>query len=138
MIDTFLSYIQDFIEKPNDAFGGLPVCPFARPARLKKKLLFVLTNDFSPLHIVSLAHKWGLHAIHTDALVLLFSGSINWTDFETLCEAIQNDPACSALEVFAGHPDSPIVINGVFTRKDPVINLQFNRKDLLNKLRKSY
>lgn len=131
MIDAFIHYMEDFIEKPHDAFGGLPVCPFARPARLRGRLSFVLTDNFFPLHIVSIAHNWDVYADHSDALILLFIGTIDWITLEQLCREVQVHPDCETLEVFAGHPASPFAVNGVYTRRDPVVNLQFNRKATL-------
>jgi hypothetical protein len=35
-----LRWSEHFIEQPDPVFGGLPVCPFAKAARLKRSIRF--------------------------------------------------------------------------------------------------
>jgi hypothetical protein len=37
----------EFIEQPHDIFAGLPVCPFARAARLKQTIRFEVRRRFA-------------------------------------------------------------------------------------------
>jgi len=40
VITAVLKWSEDFIEQPHEIFGDLPVCPFARAARLKETIRF--------------------------------------------------------------------------------------------------
>src|SRR5882672_7873397 len=40
VIAAVVKWSEDFIEQPHEIFGGLPVCPFARAARLKETIRF--------------------------------------------------------------------------------------------------
>jgi hypothetical protein len=40
LIDAVVKWSENFIEQPHEIFGGLPVCPFARAARLKETIRF--------------------------------------------------------------------------------------------------
>jgi hypothetical protein len=48
MIKQVIRWMQDFVEKPNKDFGGLPACPFAKEARKKDKIKFVEFNNDRP------------------------------------------------------------------------------------------
>jgi hypothetical protein len=38
--DAVLKWSEDVIRQPHDMFGGLPICPFARAARLRETIRF--------------------------------------------------------------------------------------------------
>src|SRR5438067_7207372 len=40
VVDAVMKWSEDFIERPHAIFGGLPICPFARAARLKETIRF--------------------------------------------------------------------------------------------------
>jgi len=40
VIDAVVRWSEGFIEQPHEIFGDLPVCPFARAARLKQTIRF--------------------------------------------------------------------------------------------------
>jgi hypothetical protein len=40
VLDAVIRWSEQFIEQPHEVFGGLPVCPFARAARLKQTIRF--------------------------------------------------------------------------------------------------
>jgi hypothetical protein len=40
VLDAVIRWSEQFIEQPHEVFGGLPVCPFARAARLKQTTRF--------------------------------------------------------------------------------------------------
>jgi hypothetical protein len=35
-----VEYMKEFLEKPHQVFQGLPICPFARKARLENRILY--------------------------------------------------------------------------------------------------
>ena len=40
IVEGIVKWSEEFIEQPHEIFGGLPVCPFARAARLKQTIRF--------------------------------------------------------------------------------------------------
>jgi len=40
VVAAVVKWSHEFIEQPHDVFGGLPVCPFAKAARLKDTIRF--------------------------------------------------------------------------------------------------
>jgi hypothetical protein len=40
IVDAVVRWSEEFIEQPHEIFGGLPICPFARAARLKQAIRF--------------------------------------------------------------------------------------------------
>ncbi|MEB3280742.1 MAG: hypothetical protein VKK42_17655 [Lyngbya sp.] len=45
IIQRTIEYMMDFLEQPHPVFGGLPVCPFTRKARLTNQILYKV-DDF--------------------------------------------------------------------------------------------
>ena len=40
VIDAVIKWSEEFVEQPHELFGGLPICPFARAARIKQTIRF--------------------------------------------------------------------------------------------------
>ena len=40
IVRELIQYIVDFVEQPHPKLGNLPVCPFARRARLENRIRF--------------------------------------------------------------------------------------------------
>ena len=38
VVQSLLTWMEEFVEKPHPSLGGWPPCPFARQARLSKNL----------------------------------------------------------------------------------------------------
>jgi hypothetical protein len=118
-----LDYIVDFIEKPTKAFNDMPVCPFAKKARNEGRIhieVMELSQDVlqmckkfakdNPLDVLIVMHptKDGMTSGQIDELVLWLNQNLDgW-------------------EAFGSHPENTTSINGVYTRRDPYPNIQFN------------
>ena len=130
IVRELTQYIIDFVEQPHPKLGNLPVCPFARRARLENRIRFevrALTRgailDLVPLfeaepelHMVICIHpkKDGISAEEVRRLV------------DTLNETL---PAKNLMTLGA-HPEDPFNIDGLYTRREPYPNIQLLRLDV--------
>jgi len=130
IVRELTQYIVDFVEQPHPKLGNLPVCPFARTARLEGRIQFevrMLTRqgvlDLVPLfgskpelHMVICIHpeKAGLSSDEVRRLV---------------SELNQTLPAMNLMALGA-HPEDPFNIDGLYTRREPYPNIQMLRLDV--------
>jgi hypothetical protein len=145
LVAAFLKWSEEFIEQPNDVFGGLPICPFARAARLKQTIRFEVRSFAmdDPLELGGALL----------ALVSEFAEQTKIDGVETLFvihpDRTQSLPALEAFvqrlnarmasgdlrgfQAFEAHPDSKFRIGGVYTRQSPFPSFQVLSRDLLKK-----
>lgn len=105
------SWLVNFVEVPHPALGGLPPCPFARSARLKKSYAVYLGAD--PYYDLKNRGRMGMGDKEVIIYVYdpkewnyeMFSGSIELVNKEVL---LPRDML--ALE---DHPDDVEIVNGV-------------------------
>lgn len=129
VIKQMIRYMEDVLEKPHPIFGGLPICPFARRARLERKILYQVysfelanilnTNSELMQRIIQfsqLKQYEALLVIHPDKQALTLDELQHFVD--VLNEAI----ASTNLVAFGGHPQEPFNVQGVYTRREPYIN----------------
>ena len=133
---------EEFIEQPHYVVGDLPVCPFAKAARLKKTVRFEVTpfDPADPLEpdgaILTLVRELAEHpeietlfVIHPeptriDARTLeAFVARLNARMAET--------PSTRMLQAFEAHPQSEFCIGGVYTRRSPYPSFQILSRALL-------
>jgi hypothetical protein len=130
IVRELIQYIIDFVERPHPKLGNLPVCPFARKARLENRIRFevrALTRsailglvplfEAEPeLHMVICIHpnKDGMSSEEVRRVV----GELN----ETL-------PAMNLMALGA-HPEDNFNIDGLYTRREPYPNIQLLRLDI--------
>jgi hypothetical protein len=142
IIAEMLRWSEEFIEQPHWSFGELPVCPFARAARLKRTIRFeVLPFDLDdPLdpdgEILSLAGE----LVRDPGLETLFvihpePAQVGARALEAFVARLNDRLAVSdltsGLQAFEAHPDSDFCIAGVYTRRGPYPSLQVLRHSLL-------
>jgi hypothetical protein len=142
IIADILQWSKDFIEKPHWIFGDLPVCPFARAARLKRSIRFEvfpfdLDDPFDPQGVImSLAVALArdpmletLFVIHPDQSRIearpldAFVARLN--------DRMAGDDITSDLQAFEAHPDSDFCVGGVYTRRAPYPSFQILSRALL-------
>ncbi len=129
VIDRMIEYMQNHLEKPHPVFGGLPICPFARAARLQNKICFQvypfsLNTDLNvdapflrTIRAFGQTNQYeALMVLHPDQQAMTLDELQQFVD--TLNEAIAPD----GLLAFGGHPNEPFNIQGVYTRHEPFIN----------------
>lgn len=136
VIDAVMKWSEDFIEEPHEIFGGLPVCPFARAARLKKAIRFEV-RPFAlddPLEeggeLLSLVGEFArqeesgevetLFVIHPDTAQPL-------QDLESFVQRLNARLAGGCLrgfQAFEAHPRSNFRVGEVYTRRSPYPSFQ--------------
>jgi hypothetical protein len=133
---------EQFIEQPHPTFGGLPVCPFARAARLKRSirfevLCFAATDPFEPDGpVMTLIEEFlgderleTLFVIHPDRAAIGARALEAWV--ERLNDRLAGSAGTGDLQVFEAHPESEFCIGGVQTRRSPYPSFQVLRRSLL-------
>jgi hypothetical protein len=130
IVRELTQYIIDFVERPHPELGNLPVCPFARKARLEKRIQFevieltregvlAVTPSFTAkpdLHLMICIHprKDGLSTARVHRLVNVLNQVL---------------PAMNLMAIGL-HPDDPFNIDGLYTRREPYPNIQLLRLDV--------
>ncbi len=137
-----VGWSEQFIEQAHPIFGGLPVCPFARAARLKRTirfevLHFAATDPFEPDgRVMALIEDFlrdaqieTLFVIHPDKDGIGARALEAWV--ERLNARLAGSAGTGDLQVFEAHPDSEFSIGGVRTRRSPYPSFQVLRRSLL-------
>jgi hypothetical protein len=135
IIATVIEWSQTVIEQPSPVFGGLPICPFARAARLREAIGFhvipfalddpLATNDT----VMTLIARFTadptaetLFVIHPDPHA--FDAPSLEAFVARLGRRLRETPSLSDLLVFEAHPRSQFCIGGVYTRRSPYPSFQ--------------
>jgi len=145
IIDAVVRWSEEFIEQPHEIFGGLPVCPFARAARLKEAIRFEV-RPFAlddPLEsggeLLTLVREFAAQAadgsletlfvIHPDPRQPL-RGLV---DFVARLNARMAANELREFQAFEAHPESRFQVGGVYTRRSPYPSFQVLSRALLKK-----
>jgi hypothetical protein len=138
IINFMKKYIQTYIEKPNAIFGNMPICPFAKKARLDNKICYVV-YAFEPCgnlsqysDLLDLIRKFRKNQAYEILLVThpdqqafsLEEMNSFMQDLNTLIHPL-------GLVALSGHPLDEFNIKGVFTRGDPFINFIVQSRKVL-------
>ena len=121
-IKEFKEYIKVFIEKPNEAFNNLPVCPFAHNSEIK----FIITEKITKEEIVKIFEDH-INKNNQELLIVVIK-SFSVQDLVNLESQILDNVRQHGWLIFNGHPLDEFQVNGVYTRRDPYPNLQFIEK----------
>lgn len=137
-----LRWSEHFIEQPDPVFGGLPVCPFAKAARLKRSMRFEVlgfaaTDPFeSDGRVMTLIEEFladqqleTLFVIHPEPDRIGARALEAWV--QRLNARLAVSPTTRDLQAFEAHPDSAFCIGGVHTRRSPYPSFQILRRSLL-------
>jgi hypothetical protein len=138
VVAEVLRWSEQFIESPHPVFGGLPVCPFARAARLRQRIRFEVrafsSND--PLAIdgplvrliaafareeAAGAHET-LFVVHPERAAMTSEALEGFV--QRLDARLQAIDGLAGLRVFEAHPDSAFEIGGIHTRRGPYPSFQ--------------
>lgn len=142
VVAAVLQWSAAVIEQPHRIFGNLPVCPYAKAARLKNAIRFeVLPFDpddpfRSGGEIMVLMREFlsdptreTLFVIHPEQTAL---GAPELLSFVARLNArLMADEAMSCLQVFEAHPQSDFRVGNVYTRRSPFPSFQALRRSLL-------
>lgn len=135
IIAAVIEWSQTVIERPHPIVGGLPICPFARAARLRDAIGFhvmpfalddPLASEGTVMTLidgfVADATAETLFVIHPDPHAV---DARALEAFVTrLGRRLRETPSLSDLLVFEAHPRSPFCVGGVFTRRSPYPSFQ--------------
>jgi hypothetical protein len=106
-----LDWVENFVEKPHPALGGWPPCPFARQARLNRKVEVVIGID--PYYDMKSRAGWGMG--NYEVIVYAYDPAVwDYAQFSTaLRDANQEYLLGKDLLVLEDHPADPEIVNGV-------------------------
>ena len=143
IVAAVVKWSQEFIEQPHGTFGGLPVCPFAKAARLKETIRFEVRSYAmdDPLdtdgQIMALVQDFAQQA-RSGAIETLFvvhpDRAEGEQDLEAFVERLNERLAAGDLrdfQAFEAHPESNFSIGGVYTRRSPYPSFQVLGRRLL-------
>ncbi|KAM3098363.1 DUF1415 family protein [Phormidesmis sp. 146-12] len=129
VIAAMTQYLQDVLEQPHPVFGGLPICPFAKQARLHHKIdfqvqRFRLDDLTSSSPLMQMIHQFAQTRQH-DVLLLIHPDCqvTSFDRFQQQVDRLNTHLQPLDLTAFGGHPDDAFNIQGVRTRQDPFLNL---------------
>ncbi len=138
VIEIMVEYMKDFLEKPHVVFWGLPVCPFARKARLESRILykvyrFFTHTDLSPNSAVMKMISEFRQEERYEVLLVVHPEQQAMTQFqmEQFIDCLNEKVSAADLVAFGGHPNQDFNIQGVHTRKEPYLNFTVQSKQLL-------
>jgi hypothetical protein len=126
VLHEYMEWIVDFLEKPHEETGGLPVCPFAKVGLAKgtaKLAVGRLTHSFV------MAQVNRLKAMKADTMTIIDprKTGISWRDARRLCEVLNREifPEFLAISL---HPEDPFNIGGLHTRPAPYPSIQLTEE----------
>lgn len=142
VIAQMLRWSHDFIEQPHRAFGGLPICPFAKAAWLRQSIRFEVlsfsaSDPFEPDgRVMTLIGEFladgkleTLFVIHPEPEQIGARALEAWVARLNARLAARAHTHC--LQVFEAHPQSEFCIGDVHTRRSPYPSFQVLRRSLL-------
>jgi hypothetical protein len=145
IIQIMTDHMASFLEKPHPAFGNLPICPYARKARLDNKILFKVerigfTHHDSTINPQVLDH---IKAFQTkgsfEVMVMIHPDVVEMPTLEEIegfVKVLNGLIQSEGLVCFSGHPDNDFNIQGTFTRRDPFVNITIQKKTHLDQAAK--
>lgn len=138
IISQMVHYFETVLEKPHPIFGGLPTCPFSKKARLQNKILYkVLDLSFAELqpgsHLLKTIQEFHASNLYDVLLVICPNiKSLSVNQVRSLVKKLNAAIASINLISFGGHPSDDFNIQGVYTRREPFINITIQSLEILN------
>lgn len=118
-------YVVGFVEKSYPAFGNLPVCPFAKKARIEGKIENIVL-ELNVASAMEQVRRW----LESDkiALVLIHPDeSMPLESFDEVSREMESAISGMGLSLFSAHPSMEYKEKGVYTRREPYPNWQLMR-----------
>ena len=106
-----LHWVENFVEKPHPALGGWPPCPFARQARLNRKVKVMIGID--PYYDMKSRSGWGMG--DHEVIVYAYDPAVwDYVQFSNaLKDANQEFLLGKDLLALEDHPADPEIVNGI-------------------------
>jgi len=133
VIHRMVEYMNEFLEKPHQVFRGLPICPFARKARLENRILykvhrFAMAPDVAEMEMI----REFCQEQHYEVLLVMHpeKQALTQLQMQEFLEKLNAKIAAIGLIAFGGHPDQDFQIQGIYTRHEPYLNftVQFQQR----------
>lgn len=138
VVTEVLAWSANALERAHPIFGGLPVCPFARAARLKGTIRFEVrafsVNDPLDLGgellelIADFAREETAGAYETLFVIHPERHAMSVDALEAFVARLDGRlralPRFAELRVFEAHPDSAFQVGNVYTRRGPYPSFQ--------------
>jgi hypothetical protein len=130
IVREFTQHILDFVERPHPKLGNLPVCPFARKARLENRIQFEVL-ELTREGILGLVPSFEAKP-EFDTLICIDprKDGLSAVEVRRLVEALRPPLLAMNLEALGGHPEDSFNIDGLYTRREPYPNVQLQRSDI--------
>jgi hypothetical protein len=130
IVRELYQYIIDFVEQPHPKLGNLPVCPFARKARLENRIqleVMELTRE----GVLALVPLFAANP-EVDLMICIHPRKDGLSSIEVrrLAEVLNQALPAMNLMAIGLHPDDPFNIDGLYTRREPYPNIQLLRLDV--------
>ncbi|MFM9267466.1 DUF1415 domain-containing protein [Tychonema sp. BBK16] len=125
IIESTLRWMTEFVELPHSVFGDLPVCPFAKKARLANQILFkverfsALTEFDRDSAIIQSIHEFYNSDFEIMLVINPEKTAISAPQTQALIEKLNNNISELGLLAFHVHPDEDFNIDGLHTRRAP-------------------
>jgi hypothetical protein len=129
--EAILTYIRDFLEVPNPAFSGMPICPFAGLERRAGKIHFFYAPMSGPQPSLELLEEIRRFDASSDVTTMLaFDIKEQMTVEEAHCFAQKITDRCVDIDMLTIplHPKDPFEIKGVRTRCGPYVMMLIQRR----------
>jgi hypothetical protein len=137
IIRDFTDYIVTFVEEARPEFGNLPICPFARRARLEGRMRI----EVSALGAQVIAARVDCFddEPRLDLLILVHPvrDTPSCPEVYGIAQELNRSLPARNLLALAGHPADPFNIDGLHTRREPYPNIQILRVDVAERAYKS-
>lgn len=118
IMTSITNYIIKFVETSHPTFKNMPVCPFAKKARINNTInyQFVQLNHIETY--IDRITQFKKHIDKKEVLFLLGESPITNQEIETITD-ILTELYGNELQLFAFHPESQFEMEGLFTRRMP-------------------
>jgi hypothetical protein len=130
IVRELTQYIIDFVEQPHPKLGNLPVCPFARRARLENRIRFEVRalTQAAVLDLVPLFEAEP--ELHMVICIHPEKDGISAEEVRRLVDALNKTLPAKNLMALGAHPKDNFNIDGLYTRREPYPNIQLLRLDV--------
>ncbi|MEG4021940.1 hypothetical protein [Microcoleus sp. S13C4] len=136
IIESALRWMTEFVELPHPVFSDLPICPFAKKARLANQILFKIER-FSALiefdrdsAIMKAIYEFYHSEFEIMVVINPQKTAITAPETKELIDKLNNQISELGLLAFHAHPEEDFNIDGLHTRRMPYpgFTVQVNSK----------
>jgi len=137
VITEMIQYFESVLEKPHSVFNGLPICPFAKKARLQNKIFYkVLDLSFAELEpdseLMNSIRAFQDSGVYEVLLIICPNlQALTVKQVQEMVVVLNQRISSSGLVAFGGHPQDDFIVQGVYTRREPFINMTVQSSERL-------